>query len=139
MYIIILLKIVIKYQHSPACYVPVLILMHTTARTATVCCNVQAIKKDNSFRSQQHSKLTLWRGFLFVKSSESDDSLTIFSLDPHTTQNETLMHRSLTHEIGAIKVTRYSIGALLLVALFVWSAFKLGPTWCFYMVLLCFS
>ena len=41
-------------------------------------------KKDNSFRSQQNSKLTLRRGFLFCffKSSESDDSLTIFSLDP---------------------------------------------------------
>ena len=47
-------------------------------------------KKDTSFRSQQNSKLTLWRVFFFFvffcfcffKSSESDDNLTIFSLDP---------------------------------------------------------
>ena len=87
----------------------------------------------NSFRSQPNSKLTLWHVFVFFKSSESDDSLTIFSLDPTRLKTKDRC-ADLWRTIGAIKVTRYSIGALRLAALFVWSACKLHGviTWCYY-------
>ena len=83
-----------------------------------------------------HNKILNWRygaGFFF-KSSESDDSRTIFSLD-RTRLKTKHWCADLWRTIGAIKVTRYSIGALLLVApLFVWSACKLHGdiTWCYY-------